>query len=242
MYRLWTSAFLTEPIDEVGCYTTEEEWTRIHESLPEAKRIFGRCVVGEKEIICALGSPMRGLQDFTNDIQPLVIPMWFHSHLDIQEGSESYAVEWMAEESFPEATKIVLRPHDSAFYHADAKEELESALTRFGVLQKGITIPVTLACLGGFQVMFDIVALEPANVVLMEGEEVEIEFEEALDAFPPRPPTPFAPEPPMIVREQMPFSEEMLPPSPVEEPPAGVVLGGMRRKPLADGRPWNPWR
>jgi len=231
MYRLWTPAFLTDPVDETCCYVTESEWTRIHNTLPTAKRIFGRCAVGEKEVICALGEPLRDLADFTQDVQPLVIPLWFYAHLSIQEGSETYSVEWMTEEFFPAATKIVLRPHDSAFYHSDAKEELESALTRYGVLQKGMTIPVRLSELGGFDVMFDIVGLEPANIVLMEGEEVEIQFEEALDSGPE------LPEPPKIVRTTGSFPDDML--APVA---TGHTLGGVSRPPLADGRPWNPWR
>jgi len=239
MYRLWTPAFLAEPVEDTGCYTTEAEWTRIHAMLPEAKRIFGRCIVGDKEVICALGPPLANLQDFTSDVQPLVIPLWFHSHLSIEEGSKTYNVDWMTEEAFPAATKIVLRPQDSAFYHSDAKEELESALTRYGVLQKGTTIPVALEKLGGFQVMFDIIGLEPANVVLMEGEEVSIEFEGALDE------APFdvepIPEPPQIVRTSMPFSDEMLPVE-IEEGLAGIQLGGTVREPLPDGRRWNPWR
>jgi len=85
----------------------------------------------------------------------------------------------------------------------------------------------------------------------MEGEEVEIEFEEALDAVPsappagyvtpPRPPrTPVLPSPPEIVRTVMPFSDEMLP-APLATP-LGERLGGTSRPPLSDGRPWNPWR
>ena len=237
MYRLWTSAFLSEQVEETGCYTTEEEWTRIHAEHPEAKRIFARCMNGEKEAICALREPLRNLQDFTSDVQPLVIPLWMYSYLELEESSGLYKVEWMTEEALPHATKIVLRPHDSAFYHADAKEELESALTRYGVLQVGSTIPVPLGELEGFTVMFDIVSLEPANVVLMEGEEVEIEFEEALDAapvvVPRRADTP--------IPQEEPFLNEMLPSN---EPPkiTGDMLGGVTHAPLPDGRPWNPWR
>ena len=236
MYRLWTPAFLSDPVENTGCYTTEEEWARIHAQYPEAKRIFGRYTVGEKEGVCALGAPLRDLYDFTRDVQPIVIPLWLYSYLSVEEGTHLYKVEWITEEAFPPATKIVLRPHDSAFYYADAKEELESTLTRYGVLQLGSTIPVPIGKLEGFTVMFDIVGLEPANVVLMEGEEVEIEFEEALDSIPsmpeavPRPPTPIPEEP---------FLDAMLP-----EPPkiTRKSLGGVTHAPLPDGRPWNPWR
>ena len=233
MYRLWTPAFLSEPVEEIGCYTTEEEWARIHAEHPEAKRIFGRCTIEDREAICALGQPLRNLQDFTTDVQPLVIPLWFHAHLDVKDDGDIYQVEWITEEALPQATKIVLRPHDSAFYHADAKEELESVLTRYGVLKKGTTIPVALSCLNGFTVMFDIVDLEPANIVLMEGEEVAIEFQEALDAIPELPRS----RPDTPIPEEI---DQMLPE--IRSPPPGSMLGGVTRPPLPDGRPWNPWR
>jgi hypothetical protein len=134
-------------------------------------------------------------------------------------------VTWLTQEAFPEATRIVLRPQDSAFYHADAKEELERALTRLGVIRTGDTILIPLDCLGGYQIPFDVVITEPANIVLAEGDEVIMEFEEALDAISPE-----------ESEEEEEESEEAAPPE-----PQGQKLGGEVRY-LPDGRRWNPWR
>ena len=137
-------------------------------------------------------------------------------------------VTWLTQEAFPEATRIVLRPQDSAFYHADAKEELERALTRLGVIRTGDTILVPLDCLGGYEIPFDVVLTEPANIVLAQGDEVIMEFEEALDAISSE----------EEVEEESEEETEVVTPEPE---PQGQKLGGEVRY-LPDGRRWNPWR
>ena len=68
------------------------------------------------------------------------------------------------------------------------------------------------------------VATEPANVILAHGDEVVIEFEEALDTPPP------------VVT---PLPE----PEPAPEPEQqGIMLGGDPNRIMPDGRRWNPWR
>jgi len=243
MYSLLSPAFVSDGLKETGCYTTLTEWTKIHRDYPEAKRIFARCRVGDREAFCALGEPIADADNFLlgDAPPPLIVPYWFQTILSVEAAGEAAEIEWMTEESFPQATKIVLRPHDSAFYHSDAKEELEAALTQYGVLQKGTTIPVSLGELDGYSVLFDIIDIEPANVVLLEGEEVVIEFEEALDAAPTVVP---AAVPVPVERPLTPFPDEIpFLNVPSEEPEIpGVPLGGVARPPLPDGRPWNPWR
>ena len=139
---------------------------------------------------------------------------------------EMVDVEFQTQEAFPEATRIVLKPLDSAFYSTDAKEMLTNALTRLGVLEKESIVSLRLEELGGYEMGFYIVELEPANKCLMDGEEVVIEFEEAADQWDGRRPlTPIPEEPPML---EIPT-------------PTGNILGGVVRR-MPDGRPWNPYR
>ena len=131
----------------------------------------------------------------------------------------------MTEEAFPQATKIVLRVVDSAFYNSDIKRELEIALTRIGVIKKGQLLHIPIEALGDFIVDIYVSELEPANIVLCEGEEVAVEFEEPVDAF----------ESKEEERETSPFAVEtaagLRPPTPVPEemyailPTSGNVLG-----------------
>lgn len=234
-YLAWSSAYSVDPIEPNRCYVPLNEWQRIHADQPGARRIFGRIVVGDKETFCPLGEPMNvehlGGMNVTT-LQPILIPDWVREILYVEGSGDPVEITWMSEDSFPNATRVVLRPHDSAFYHADAREELERALTGYGVIAMGTSIPIAIQMLGGFSVQMDIIKTEPANIVLLEGDEIAFEFEESLDAEVP------VPVPP--VEEPVPVPEP-----PVEEPvpPAtGQSLGGTNRPLLPDGRPWNPWR
>jgi hypothetical protein len=164
-------------------------------------------------------------------------PQWILDQLGADGCGEEVTVAWRSEEFFPEATRLVLRPRDSAFYYADAREELERALTRIGVLRVGSTIKVPLQVLAGYEIEFDVMATEPADIVLMQGDEVALEFEEALDGA--------AEAQDMQVAEDTEDADapmltpELRPQSPITVP--GYVLGGENRR-TVDGRPWNPWR
>lgn len=251
-YHLWSQHFLFDaPPDPATCFVAETDWHAIHEQTPDAKRIFARIQREDQTLYCALGQPVRISNQSGDFDRGLFLPSWLLDHLALPGAGEPFEVEWVTEEGLPEATKIVLRPHDSAFYHADAKEELEAVLTRYGVVHRGTTIPVSLACLGGYEVAFDILRTEPANILLTEGDEVAIEFEAALDE------APMAYEPaaqpqsrPSDVRDwsgsDSTLGEEPMvwTPMPTQQADApvesGQRLGGTTR--LVNGRPWNPWR
>jgi hypothetical protein len=244
VYKAWSQEFLGDgDRDLYTVFLEDVAWRQLHDRLPDAKRIFAVIRAGDRSHVCALGHPVRGgLRD--GDDEPVYVPPWMLQTLRIEGAGDIVEVEWIPEEFAPEATKIVLRPHESAFYHADAREELEPVLTRYGILQVGTTIPVPLEVLGGYVVLFDVVACEPADLVLMEGDEVELEFEKALDYVEPvaAAAAPSAPAP-----QEEPFgTEEMLPPAPPAAAAApqqlGHILGGVNRPRLPDGRPWNPYR
>lgn len=246
VYKAWSQEFLGDgDRDLYTVFLEDVAWRQLHDRMPDAKRIFAVIRAGDRSHVCALGHPVRGgLRD--GDDEPVYVPPWMLQTLRIEGAGDLVEVEWIPEEFAPEATKIVLRPHESAFYHADARSELEPVLTRYGILQVGTTIPVPLEVLGGYVVLFDVVACEPADLVLMEGDEVELEFEKALDYVEPvaAAAAPSAPAP-----QEEPFgTEEMLPPAAAAAPAAaapqqqGHILGGQTRPRLPDGRPWNPYR
>jgi hypothetical protein len=119
------------------------------------------------------------------------------------------------------------------------------------MLKQGTTIPVPIEALGGYVVLFDVIATEPAELVLMQGDEVAIEFEQALDWVEPVVPaaSALAPTPSQALARVnvplVPFDEDeaLLPGTSTPEPSdMGYRLGGITHPPLPDGRPWNPWR
>ena len=236
--HLWSQAFLEGDASTATAATDERTWRRLMEEHEGAARLIAQINWGGRLWYVALGSPARVEED-----GGLYLPLWMLDQLGIEGLGEEADVRWLAEDAFPEATRIVLRPHDSAFYHADAKEELERALTTIGVIQQGTTLEIPLEILGGFPVGFDVVALEPASIVLAQGDEVAIEFEEAIDASGAVVPTVPAPE---AVPEPAPtdFSSMLDVPTPVVSTSSqtqGHILGGQVRR-TADGKPWNPWR
>lgn len=216
--EIWSTTFITSS-DWATSSVSVKEWDRITEDNPGA-RLISQIKYRDKTAYVALGAPNPEIEG-----RGLYLPNWILDNLGAEGSGQIVGVEWLTEQAFPEATRIVLRPHDSAFYHADAKEELEIALTRVGVIQQGDTLLIPLASLGGYEVVFDVIITEPANIVLAQGDEVAIEFEESLDTT-------------VIERPVTPL------PLPEPEPlPQGNLLGGeSANRTLPDGRRWNPWR
>lgn len=135
------------------------------------------------------------------------MPLWMLDSAGFQGYGEVLKCSLLSNDNFPEATKIVLRVIDSAFYTENLKEELEVALTKLGVLQKHTTIQIPIPSLGDYPVELFVSDLEPANCVLCDGDEVIVEFEEPIDQISapapvsapiPRPPTPIPNDPDML--------------------------------------------
>jgi hypothetical protein len=258
-YTAWSTAYSADPVDVNRCYVSLAEWRRIHDEQPNARRIFGRIAIGNRTAFCALGEP-KSMEEFAEELRSIIIPDWVREILYVEGSGEGVEITWMSEDSFPNATRVVLRPHDSAFYHGDAREELERALTNYGVIAQGTTIPIELDALGGFSVQMDIIQTEPANIILLEGDEIVFEFEGSLDsddggeaarAEAARAEAARAEaykiweereeaEAAQALRDAL-AQEQLLPTAPPIEP-VGQLLGGTNRPALPDGRPWNPWR
>jgi len=251
--EVWSPVFLTEDVstfDASTCAVTTDVWRRITEENEGVQRLIAHVTAGEKDVYVALGSPVQDPDAIGAGAQKLFLPVWLLDQLQLEGMGEQVEVAWLSQEAFPEATRIVLRPHDSAFYHADAKEELERALTRFGVLRQGDTILVPISSLGGYEIAFDVMITEPANLVLAQGDEVVMEFEGALDVPPSPPVAEVAPEPsaPQLQAASLQaasLQEDIWNVLPAPSPallPAGIPLGGGPTRRMPDGRAWNPYR
>jgi hypothetical protein len=84
----------------------------------------------------------------------------------------------------------------------------------------------------------DVVETEPADCILMQGDEVAIEFDKALDFAEPQ--TEPVPEPSAPLAQES--FDALIPVAPVVPVPAGHTLGGVSRPVGPDGKRWNPWR
>ena len=128
--ELWSTIFI-DSSDWATCILPVQKWREVTDEH-EGSRLIAEITVGDKSIYAALGTPIH------DDTDRMYLPNWMLDQLGVCGEGEEAVVSWRSEEAFPEATRIVLRPHDSAFYHADAKEELERALTQLGILRQGI--------------------------------------------------------------------------------------------------------
>jgi hypothetical protein len=254
-YSAWSVAYATDSVEQNRCYVSLAEWRKIYEDQPQVQRIFGRIRVGEAVAFCALGEPTN-MDAFGTDQEAVIIPDWVRELLYVEGDGSPVEITWLSSDSFPNATRVVLRPHDSAFYHGDARDELERELTGHGVIAEGTTIPITIQMLGGFSVSMDIIKTEPANIVLLEGDEIAFEFEGSLDlddggeaeraqaaaeaAQAEAAMLSSAALSSAALSSAALSSAALMPTAPPE--PVGQVLGGTNRPALPDGRPWNPWR
>ncbi len=226
------SIFTTNYIESNESHTavlSMNEWTRLSDMV-KSPRLFANIHFGEKSILCALNcNHVEG--DFPKS---LFLPEWMIPHGEVI-GTE-FDVDVLGVEALPQAEHVILRPLDSAFYNTDAKDELEKNLTRLGCLTKGQIVLLGLDELGGYQMPFYIVDTMPADSVLLDGDHISCEFEEALDQFDGRPPTPIPEAPPMLntmIEEPAPKQEKFQ--------GEGHRLGGDVKR-MPDGRPWNPYR
>jgi hypothetical protein len=229
--HLYSTDYLNQATDNALVYIPEEEWVRHIDNL-QCNRIFALLRFHDSSVhYSPVSTLMRGDTDTSDHIY---VPIWMIP-VDQEIGSE-IEVEFLPEEAFPDALRIVLRPLDSAFYNTNAEEELTRALTHIGVLKRGSTVSLNLSELGGYTMEFYIVELEPAEIVLCNGDEVVIEFEEAIDQWDGRRPDTPPPPPPELLMPMLPVEEAVV------TQPVGNILGGGGVRRMPDGRAWNPWR
>lgn len=196
--KLWSKAYAPSPdTDSFSIQTEKSLWEEIlHREGSRRKFLRIEHPDGLEDWIAPIGEPVTVDESEEHETsRNLYLPLWMIDAGHFRGEGEEAVLTIMDEEFFPNATKIVLRVIDSAFYNADIKEELERALSAMGVIKQHTTLQIPIQALGGYTVEVFIAETEPANVVLCDGEEVAVEFQEPLDQIaPPRPATPI-PEP-----------------------------------------------
>lgn len=196
--KLWSNAY--SPTPDTDTFTIQVEKSLWEEILRQegSRRKFLRIEhpEGAEDWIAPLGQPVTVEHSEQDDTyRNIYLPLWMIDAGHFRGEGEQAVLSSLDEEYFPQATKIVLRVIDSAFYNADIKQELETALSSIGVIREHTSLQIPVQALGGYAVEVFIAETEPANVVLCEGDEVAVEFQEPIDQIaPPRPPTP-VPEP-----------------------------------------------
>jgi len=192
MYKVYSTAYLSHDVSSYTCVVNEKEWISLHNDFSTSK-MFVRIMKDDRFWICALDSPIHDAAD-----NCIYVPSWMLDQIGCGDG-ETMHVEFMPTEAFDHSEKIVLQAWQDNDI-GDIQELLSNELTKLAILQKGTNICVNVY---GMDLNYTIVDLEPASVVLCEGDEVELEFYEER----PLPTAPvLEPEP---VREPEPVKESV---------------------------------
>lgn len=226
-YSIYSIAYLENEVSNYNCYLNETEWTNVTSANPTT-RLFARISNNEKEWYVALGQPVQTVQTSFNNNKTLFVPNWMIEQISIVGDGSKFKVEWIPVEFFENSTHICLKAVDSHYESSTIDEELSFELTKLGILQGGTKIYINMPSLDNFTVIYEVITLEPANIVLCQGDDVSLEF---VKDTPPisttaRPPTPY-PELP----------ELLIPPSAPEVDQPTNTLGGTKRE-----ERYNPWR
>ena len=239
MYKIYSTLFLEQDVDAYNCYVNETLWKRITNELM-ANRVLIRINGSNKFWICSLGQPIYTSFNSTNHVY---VPSWMLNQIDTAGIGEELEVEWFPSDIFDYSTKITLQPHTSCAHIENIQDILSNELTKLAILQKNTTIEVVLEDTD-IPIKFDVISVEPASIVLCEGDEVELEFLESFDSVartatprtaPPRTATPrTAPQ-----RTPTPYPFEAFPAALYNEEvlSAPPVVGGVKRE-----ERYNPWR
>jgi len=217
MYCVWSTVYLGYDVEDYNCYVNENAWKRITNEIP-TNRMFARLIKNDKFWVCALGPPIRTQLDTLDSI---FVPQWMLDQINSNGDGEELEVEWLPSEVFDESTKIVLQPHDNEFHCVEIEDILSYELTKLAVLQKDTTIKVKIQ---EVDVQFIVKSIEPASVVMCQGDEVTLEFEESIDTL-TRVPTPY------------PFDE--IPTPLIPSVPSAPILEEVVEQQMPR---FNPWR
>lgn len=241
--NLFAECFSPDGILEPFCVSPSlNKWQSWMEANPNASRLFLRIyhpqnIDDTETFLVPVGDPVRGAENEN----AIYMPTWMIDANKYMGAGEETIVEVLEASSFPKATRIVLRPTDSAIHDVDVVNVFERYFSRLGVLQEGKLYLVPLEELGGFQVSVYVEKLEPGPEVYLDGDDVPLEFERAVDYVepPPRPPTPVPAAPSLLASPPMaPGNPDLMVPANFLNEPPGAALNEAytSRPPPLDGR------
>ena len=190
--------------DQFVVRATQELWSKWMQENHGTTRVFLRIFHpdGDGSFIVALGNPVTGITE-----NRVFMPQWMLTSNRLDGFGETVTIEAFESDSLPKATRIVLRPIDSSLFDADFMPVLEAAFSRMGVLQQGRQIQVPIAELGITVDLF-VEKTEPEAEVYLDGDEIPLEFEQAVDYREPL--VPLAPLVPHVPRPDTPIPDEPL--------------------------------
>ena len=200
---LFSEAFTeTEMKDPFVVRPSRDLWERWQQDNFGATRLFLRIQHPEtgEDFYCSVGDPI-----YSEVQNAIYLPMWMVDTNRYDASGEETLGHILTPENVPRATKIVLKPVDSTIHQVDVVRCLERPLSSIGILQEGKMYLIPLEEIGEFQVPVFVEKLEPAEVVFLDGDEIPLEFVEAVDHFEPPPAARMPTPPPEPLPTLLPF-------------------------------------
>jgi hypothetical protein len=208
-YSIYSLAYVEQDVSSYNCYLNETEWRRITTINPTV-RLFARIKNRDKEWYVALGEPIK--TDSFND-STLFVPNWMLEHISIYGEGDSLEVDWIPADFFENSTHIVLKSVNFNYESSTIEEELSVELTKLGILQNGSRIYISMPSLDDYIIVYDVVHLDPANIVLCQGDSVSLEFidDTPVESTRSRAPSPYPQVPEVLVPPSVPPVERYNP-------------------------------
>mgnify|MGYP006271644419 CR=1 FL=1 len=205
--QLYSEAFIDDngSTNKLCVRPSMDVWERIMNNHQHFDRIFIRIhhpTLDNETFLIPMGDPVPVGTSLSNS---LFLPTWILDTNLIQGCGEETFIETVTPDHLPKATKIVLRPIDSLLLNMDVVEQLQPPLSALGCLQENKQYNIPLEAMDGYTVPVFVAKLEPSHEVFLDGDEIPLEFEEAVDSVPPRPPTPMPAPPPTLT---VPFEQQ----------------------------------
>ena len=196
-YSIYSLAYIEQDVSTYNCYLNETEWRRLTKMNPTV-RLFARIKNREKEWYVAVGEPIK---TYTFDDNTLFVPNWMLEQLSVYGEGDSLEVDWIPADFFENTTHIILKPVNFNYESSTIEEELSVELTKLGILQNGSRIYISMPSLDNYIIVYDVIHLDPANIVLCQGDSVSLEFidDTPLKSTVARPPTPYAEVPEVLI-------------------------------------------
>lgn len=193
--QLYSEAFIDEEFHNKLCVRPSMDvWESIMNRHQHFDRIFLRIhhpSLDNESFLVPIGDPIPVSSNLVNS---LFLPSWMLDTNLIQGCGEETVFDIVTPNDLPKATKITIRPIDSVLLNVDVVEQLQPPLSTLGCLQVNKQYYIPLQAMDGFVVPIFVSKLEPSGEVFLDGDEIPLEFEEAVDSV-PRPPTPIPPPP-----------------------------------------------
>lgn len=194
---LLSTDFLRKQHEPFTVHPSWNLWVRWMDIGHNATRAFIRITQGDQTFVCAVGDPAES--DEEDDA--LFLPLWMidtgqfvlsETVREPHHGEDEYTprshttnaqATVLLSTELPPATRILLRPVEMYLSVVDIKDALQPILTKLGVFQQGVQYEIPLEELGGLRVNFIVEELEPEPVALLDGDEIALEFSQAIETM-----------------------------------------------------------